>query len=483
VTCKTSAKFDHNWRLLGRRVSPVLRDAMATIMEEAVDLRGPLSPFRRVALGELPGRPAASRIAATAHTEFPENGNIGKDPMGLFAMLQRRAHETVKKMCKAEIVDSAEVRARVGRGAKRFTDIVANPITAERFADPAAGQSPFVYMAADLLGIEGLPPTTLHGLRINPYRRAKPGMLYCVNRRNMLLGLGDGELSYDYERGRYCMSVTCAFDVSRAPPGLSIRVVTPKSRELPMPPAPRAGQGGRVAARLGRDWSLLDRDAAGPFLRELHAAMMERESVYLRGLQSLFTAVDLSEIQDPRAIRKMTARTGPLNPPADPNAGPRSRRYRHWKTLNLFERLNREALRAIVGMCTGSARVADDDLDGWARGLEGRFTDVIANPSVSLYGGSGALREVVESLLAGGRGASRRRAGGRRALEVHKSRWIRSPMAYCINRRNLAIGLGDGKFWYDRGSKRAYMSVRYAFDTHRAPPGLKVRVTGMPRYG
>jgi len=383
-------------------------------------------------------------------------------------------------------MDLVEARARVGRDAKTFTDIVANPATSVQFAEPAggtAGLSPLVCATADLLGIDGLPPTSMQGLRINPYRRAKPGMLYCVNRRNMLLGLGDGELLYDYERGRYCMSVTCAFDTSRTAPGLSIRVVMPKRRELPMPPAPRAGQGGKMAARLGRDWSLLDRDAAGPFLRGLHAAMMERESGHLQGLQSLFTAVDLSEIQDPQAIRKMTARTGPLNPPADPNAGPRSRRYRHWKTLNLFEKLNREALRAIVGACTGSARVADGDLDGLARGLAGRFTDVIASQSVSLCGGGGPLHEVVASVLAGGRGAPRRRAGGRRAPEVHKTRWIRSPTAYCINRRNLVIGLGDGRFWYDRGSRRVYMSVRYAFDVRRAPPGLKVRVTGTPWYG
>lgn len=66
---RIAAKFDHEWRLLGRRVSPALREAMATILEESADLRGPLLPFRRVALGELQGCPAAARVTATAHTE------------------------------------------------------------------------------------------------------------------------------------------------------------------------------------------------------------------------------------------------------------------------------------------------------------------------------------------------------------------------------------------------------------------------------
>lgn len=147
--------------------------------------------------------------------------------MGLFASLQLRAHETIKSMCKAETVDLADVRARIGRDAKRFTDIVSNPNTAMSLAEPTAETGdldPFVFVTADLLGMGDPPSASLHGLRINPYRRAKSGMLYCVNRRNMLLGLGDGEFWYDRASKRVYMSVRYAFDVSRASPGLKMRV-------------------------------------------------------------------------------------------------------------------------------------------------------------------------------------------------------------------------------------------------------------------
>jgi len=42
----------------------------------------------------------------------------------------------------------------------------------------------------------------------------------------------------------------------------------------------------------------------------------------------------------------------------------------------------------------------------------------------------------------------------------------------CVNRRNMAIGLGDGRFSYDRERERLHMSVKFAFDVSRAARGV-----------
>lgn len=241
-----TAKFDHNWKVLGRRASPVLREAMAAMLKgEAADLRGALSPFRVTALSRVPAGAERSRVTASAGSGWPGDLGLGSGPVGLFARLRGRAHAAIKEVCgEPESVGAAQVSGRIARDAGRFTDMVINPLTSVMGAGVVGGGhggggGALLALVASALDAQGglaggpgaaAPPPTAHGLRVHHDRHVRRRSIYCVNRRNMVLGLGDGEISHSRDAGRFRLSVTCALDVSRASPGLAIDIVGPKGR-------------------------------------------------------------------------------------------------------------------------------------------------------------------------------------------------------------------------------------------------------------
>ncbi|MDD9825912.1 MAG: hypothetical protein OXU86_03945 [Thaumarchaeota archaeon] len=251
---RVAAGLDHNWAMTGGDTDdPLLRDALKSFLgEEAAHPRGALAPFEVVALSSVSRPAAAGRITARAVEGHPW-GDVG-DSMDLFSRLRGRAYAVIKDVCGApEGIEPAQVSGRIARDAGRFTDMVINPLTsmlnagivggghddarAELLARLVSAMEAGGELPGSLAQVE---PSTAHGLRVHTDRHVRRRGIYCVNSRNMVMGLGDGEISYDYGAERLKISVSFAFGVPRAAPGLAIDIVDPKGRKPRAPPRNQA---------------------------------------------------------------------------------------------------------------------------------------------------------------------------------------------------------------------------------------------------
>lgn len=162
-------------------------------------------------------------MTASAGTGRAGNLGLGDGHARLFSRLQGRAHAAIKGMCREpEGVEAAQVSGRIARVAGRFTGIVTGKVASMCCTeDPERAEGKWVFDFGGMMaGLGGRPLRGVHGMPIRIDERIGSWVAFCVNRRNMTIGLGDGRLSYDREKKRLHMSVEFAFDVSRTARGV-----------------------------------------------------------------------------------------------------------------------------------------------------------------------------------------------------------------------------------------------------------------------
>lgn len=235
MATETVARFDHNWRVVGlsRAIDacPGLKYS-ELLREELRRQLGSLDVFRRVPLEKIPEPRKVYRASAWTDARaidpnpqpepmFPAD----KRGMGLARAVCNRALNEIIGLCSERtVVKHDDVPAHIGRIAGRFTDIVVGDVPSMCCVEwpERGGRRVLMDFGLMMAGVGGRPPRTVHGLPLRIDKKIGSWVALCVNRRNMVIGLGDGRFSYDRERERLHMSVKFAFDVSRASRGVML---------------------------------------------------------------------------------------------------------------------------------------------------------------------------------------------------------------------------------------------------------------------
>jgi len=236
VATEIVARFDHNWRITG--MSRVIDSCPGLKYSELLreELRcqlGSLDVFRRVPLGQIPEprtvHRAAARVDVSEIDPEPQLEPIFPADMrglGMARAVNGKALRAIMSLCDKRVrTEAFDVPAQIGKVAGRFTDVVTST-AASMFCVEMPKDRPRGSMLFDLntamSGLGATPLVRVHGLPLRIDQRLGDFVALCVNRHNMLLGLGDGRFSYDHERERLHMSVKFALDVSRAARGVMI---------------------------------------------------------------------------------------------------------------------------------------------------------------------------------------------------------------------------------------------------------------------
>jgi len=235
VATETVARFDHNWRVVGlsRAIGACPGLKYSELLREELRYQlGSLDVFRRVPLERIPEPRtvyrAAARVDARAIDPEPQPDPVFPADvrgMGLARAVNGKALDEIIGLCDERIVvHHDDVPAQIGRVAGRFTDVVTGAVPSICFTEgPGQADGKWALDLGGMMGgLGGAPLKRVHGMPLRIDRRIGSWVAFCVNRRNMAVGLGDGRFSYDRGKERLHMSVKFAFDVSRAARGVML---------------------------------------------------------------------------------------------------------------------------------------------------------------------------------------------------------------------------------------------------------------------
>jgi len=229
-----------------------------------------------------------------------------------------------------------------------------------------------------------------------------------------------------------------------------------------------------IVARFDHNWKVVGMSRAIDACPGLKYSELLREELrYQLGSLDVFGRVPLEEIPEPRTVYRAAARIDARA--IDPEPQPEPLFPADVRGMGLARAVNGKALNEIIGLCGERIAVHHEDVPAQIARLAGRFTDVVTGDVASMCctempGRAGEIRVLDLGGMMDG-------LGGTPSMRVHGmplriDRKIGSWVAFCVNRRNMAIGLGDGRFSYDRERERLHMSVKFAFDVSRAARGV-----------
>jgi len=229
-----------------------------------------------------------------------------------------------------------------------------------------------------------------------------------------------------------------------------------------------------IVARFDHNWRVVGLSRAIDACPGLKYSELLREELrYQLGSLDVFRRVPLETIPEPRTVYRAAARVDARG--IDPEPQPEPVFPADVRGMGLARAVNGKALNEIIGLCGERIVVHHDDVPAQIARVAGRFTDVVTGDVSSICCTERPKRPAGQWVL--DLGGMMEGLGDRPLRTVHGmplriDKRIGSWVALCVNRRNMSIGLGDGRFSYDRATKRLHMSVKFAFDVSRAARGV-----------